>query len=210
MNTTITKKDAVKAARAFSSAQMQYTKTFREYLASLEPLPEERFWEMVDIYHHLIIRNMEKFSVSEMAAHELFRVPHADSRKIRPTGVRRSSKYTFDEALRFANDWGTYKSALYNPLFEIVENRSDDSYGDLLDNLPLLGPKFYARCLKKEFSNGTNFENAAAIVANVCAGPYGMEAADQYRRFVLDGENYNSMMLKDKAEEFFAYHVRKD
>jgi hypothetical protein len=210
MNTTTTKREIVKSARAFLEAKAEYSKNFKIYLESLEPLSEKRFWEMTDIYNLLILKGIiGESNAVEKAAGELFRLPHADSKKFRLGGVRRKSPYTFEEALQFANDWSSYKDELYTPLFEIVENRSDDSYGDLLDNLPLLGPKFYARCLTKNFSNGTDFENAVGIVSQIAASGRGMNTAASYQRFILHGENYNGMMLRDAAEEYFAYQSRK-
>lgn len=196
------KNEVVRLARLHVEVESNYNKAFDTYLKELPLLPIKRFWELLAKYRGLVIERLG-YAATEKAADEFFRIPHAFGRHT-PKGVReRRPAYTFDEAIAFANHYGTIDNELYQPLFDVVKGRGDDAYGDLLDSLTLLGPEFHQRCLDG-LRNNEAFEEAVALtIATVCPNA----KIPQFAQFILRGENYNSMMLRDAARKFFAWHV---
>ncbi len=105
------------------------------------------------------------------------------------------------EAMQFANMWDSMSDKLYKPLFDIINDRGDDAYGDLLDALPLAGREVVERALKKEFANEN--ELGAAIRTSV------ESFEDGKARIILRGENYFAMSLRDEARRRFVYEAQQ-
>jgi hypothetical protein len=169
-----------------AEAKANYHKLFQEFFKELEPLEDGQFWSLLkNTFVPEVLRafvNKTPGYISTTAAHNLFCQPI-------------KSSISFDTGLHFAATWRLKTKELYTPLFDIVENRGDDAYGDLLDSLPLLGHKFYERCLAGDFKNNKDFENEVKLTCKT----------EGFAKFILHGENYFAMHLWDKAEEFFVY-----
>jgi hypothetical protein len=204
------KREVVQLASAHMKAQVEYAHAFSDYLREQPLLPIKRFWELVAKYRGLVIERLapsfagavQVGNATERAADEFFRIPHAYGRHT-PKGVReRRPAWNFDEAIQFANHYGTIDDEKYKPLFDVVKGRGDDAYGDLLDSLTLLGPEFHQQCLDG-LRNNEAFEEAVALtIAKVCPNA----KIPQFTRYVLRGENYNAMHLREMAQQFFAFH----
>ncbi|MDP6717947.1 MAG: hypothetical protein QGF59_04820, partial [Pirellulaceae bacterium] len=124
----------------------------------------------------------------EQAAGEFFRKPLANDFGKAPT-------YSLEEAISFAKSWQGWRGRLYEPLFDVVEDRGDDAYGDLLDALPLAGRDLVGKAQAGEFGNQQQFD--AAVLE-------GYGGNDQLAKLILHGENYVAMSLCDGAQEYFA------
>ena len=130
-----------KVASAFRAAQENYHDAFRDYFANeITSLPDDQFWQLQPVFRDDVITfrfAYKRTNGMEQAARELFRKPLAGDFKGRGNGdVPRNSLH---EAMQFAKTWRNLQSHLYQPLFDIVQDRGDDAYGDLLDALPLAG-----------------------------------------------------------------------
>ena len=200
--------EAQLAANAVADAQTVYAEAFNAYYDTLEVLEDTRFWQIMDWYReevkHLLLREvvlLNEFTCTlglkrnnRDAAHEL----------LRKALVGHYHNFTVTEAMRFAKTYEAKVAAIYKPLFDTVEGRGDDGYDDLLDSLPLVGKEFYVRCLDSASFNGSNarFEKA---VKEACSN-YRHDTPHvcfEFKKFVLQGENYNRMDLKDKCQSFF-------
>jgi hypothetical protein len=99
--------------------------------------------------------------------------------------------------VRFAKTYEEIKRRLYTPLFELVEDKGDDSYSDLIDNLPLLGQKIFNSVETKEYGNASLVRSKILQTALIQGKGFTV-----FREFVWDGENYNAMSLRDAASKY--------
>lgn len=174
------------AAKNFVQAKNAYEKAFNEYFENLQPLPIPRFWTLLEGFQKLVFGPMFKNPIDE-----LFRRPQAEGFT---TGGIKTFPYSFKEATQFANNWRKLKDELYQPLFNVIQDRSDDSYGDLLDALPLAGQTVVDNCLKKQY-NYEDFCDAVKIVH------------PKAEKIILHGENYFGMLLKEEARRRYVYEI---
>lgn len=108
----------------------------------------DRFWQLQLIFRQEVIRFRLQYGRSngiEQAAREFFRKPLAADF----SGI----EYTMEDAICFAKTWRVVSRQLYQPLFDVIEDRGDDAYGDLLDALPLTGQEVVEKSLRREFGN---------------------------------------------------------
>lgn len=213
--------DAQELALEFNRVGAKFGKAFRHYMEELPLLDADRFWEILEKYFRpLVIERVFRQDAAKDAISEFFRVQSAagkvqvwDSRG----GYRyEECPYTFDEAIRFAKTWGHYKRALYKPLFDVVEDKGDDGYGDLLDSLPLAGQTIHNACHDHDYGNNRVFREAVKDTLEQAVDSQ-MKNVDDERcakfkkkltSFVIDGENYFEMRLSDIAQSWFIIWAR--
>ena len=191
--------DVQQIARAYRDARSQYHKVFRHYFNDqVLPLSPQRFWQLQPVFTEEVYRfrfGYGRTNGVEQAARELFRTPLAND--FHGRDGQRVPSYTLLEATQFARTWQELKRRLYTPLFDVVDGRGDDAYGDLLDALPLACRSVVEASLAGEFGNNRGFEKA---VRDACASVEMPKMAD----LILRGENYVGMSLLDVGMEYFA------
>jgi hypothetical protein len=177
-------------AVAKAKAEKAYRQAFEVYWSKVKPIPDDRFFEIVKLYVKEIFTfkfQLGRTDGVEEAAWELFR-----------KALCHEEGYSGDELVKFAKTYEAMKDRLYDPLFDLVEGKGDDGYGDLIDNLPLLGDKLFKSLESKEFGNPTlvrqKIEKAGGRAFAISEG--------QAMKFIWGGENYNSMGLRDAAEKY--------
>ena len=182
------------AASDFRVAQQAYHAAFRAFFDGLPALQDDRFWQL----QPLLVQEVGQFRFKygrtngvEQAAQELFRKPLADNVA---AGSQGGCGYSLHEAVGFAKAWEGFRRRLYRPLFDVVEDRSDDGYGDLLDGLPLAGRQVVDGALAGEFGNHRQFEQA---VESACQTTPGLA------ELILQGENYLAMHLFEAGQAAF-------
>lgn len=179
-------------AIAYRASLANYAKAFRRHFHdSVTVLTDDRFWALQPVFRSEVCKfrfNYGRSNGVEQAARELFRKPLAGDFDDSPT-------YTLDEAVQFAKTWPSIQNRLYRPLFDVVQDRGDDAYGDLLDSLPLAGREVVEKAIAGDFANERQFESA---VLEGCAGD------ETLAKFILHGENYAAMALADAARDAFA------
>jgi len=184
--------DLKQKAIAHREAQEAYKTAFRDYFANqVTELPEDRFWELQAVFRSEVVTfrfGYKRTNGVEQAAGEFFRKPLAND-------FGKYASYSLQDTISFAKTWDGWRQKLYQPLFDIVEDRGDDAYGDLLDALPLAGPGLISKALAREFGNQRQFD---AGVLDGCGGN------EQLAKLILHGENYVAMSLADAAQEYFA------
>jgi len=193
-------------ALSLQKAQTEYEKAYLDFLNTLEPLDDDTFWKMLDFLRNLLIERGIKGPALSRAVDELFRLPAFWRGCERGTcGGGSDPGYTTIDAIRFAETYDAKKDALYNPLFDVVEGRGDDGYGDLLDSLVLLGRDLYTKCVgdgkKSDIGNNRSFETACNKAAADLTGD--VAKAEALAKFVLRGENYVEMSLRDEGRKRF-------
>jgi hypothetical protein len=190
MDTTELKEIAV----ASLQAEEKYQKAFWSYVESIEPLSDERFWELVPEFVNEI--RCFYFGYGRTDG-----VKDAAREFVRKTVVNQAT-WTLEETIQFAKTWREVKSRLYKPLFDVVEGYSDDSYSDLRDALPCLGKDFINRCLNEEIAKKRFIPDAKERISDMAA-EYQVNF-ESLCQFILQGENYMSSALEDAAKRYFA------
>ena len=176
-------------ALAKRAAERAYNQEFDKFWETVQVLSDKRFFEISSRYLDEIL--LLRFSYGrtngvEQAAWELFR-----------KALCKEKGYSGDEMIRFAKTYESMKERLYNPLFDVVKDKGDDSYSDLIDNLPLLGPKLFQAMESKEYDNATFFRNKVYAVAKMKG-----ELFHGFFEFVWNGENHNAMSLLEAARKY--------
>lgn len=205
--------EATEAALVHRRATAKYSKAFRHYFNTIvEPLEADRFWQILEqVYRPLVIARINRDSVVKDSAHELFRGCMYDNRT--PT-------ISFDDLIRFARSWEPVRKTAYQPLFEVVEGRGDDGYGDLLDSLVLVGREVHEACVRRDYGNNDVFERNVTEALHSAVDDFvnarkndpwsnwnderTQGVKDKLVGFVLHGENYNAMRLEEAASYWFA------
>ena len=210
-------------AIAKHTADVTYHEGFRAYMDDLDCLNDDRFWAILNKFRSLLNR---KSLSTTLAVDELFRlatetdlVAQAEEYQERGIDVG-DNNYSTLETIRFAKTYRVKAAALCKPLFDVIEGRGDDSYGDLLDNLPLMGQDMYKQLIgngeKSNYRNHSVFESAVKDV--ILLEDFGSDtdkalAWDEYkgdknrmRKHVLQGENYNGLRLAEQAERRFIFY----
>ena len=178
-----TRRNLITAAYQLDNWKSRWNKQFRAFFEAQKPLSADRFWELLPLFRSEIVHQYQ-FNVKN-AAYEFFRKPACDA-----------VSYTLDEALRFAVTYRQMSEALYTPLFDVITDRGDDSYGDLLDAMPLAGRVIYEKCLSKYYGNNVAIETAIG------------DEVPKLARFIMRGENYIRSTLIDAASERYSYVLR--
>lgn len=180
------------------SATKAYDEAWRINFNKIKILPMPRFWEMVVLFRQEVVRRLGPKFDSRKAVDEFFRIPQAADHTAVWDGrqwLKSKSPYTFEEAVQFARTWEEVKGPLYDKLFNIIEGKGDDSYGDLLDALPLAGQKFYERCLAGKFYNCDDFIELLKA------------EDDKLFDTIYEGENYFEMFLEEEAKRRYVFEV---
>jgi hypothetical protein len=181
-----TRSEAEKAAVKHTLAEREYESVFYSWLNTLEKLSPNRFWQLLEHYRRLVF-TATRYD-TELAADEFFRL--ALVKAADPV------QYSLDEACRFAITYEITVSRLtryFDRSNKGIEfGRTDDSYHDLMDSLPLAGRNFYRTAKAGGFHTLKQVE--ACIKTNV---------VPSLVKRILNGENYNVTFLREKAAEFF-------
>jgi len=188
--TSILTGDIMGQAHAFLEARQRWEAEFRDWLFGVPPLAPEHFWPMVDEFREVVIQTMtySKESVAEKAADEFMRKP--------ARGRERSA------AIHFALSWSHYKNKAYvaGDKLGFSFGRGDDSYGDLMDAVPLLGQEFSRKLETGWFGNLREFNEKVDATCDV--------AGRVLKDVVLHGENYFAMSLEEAARRWVVIESR--
>lgn len=217
---------AIEAAHRADAAKQQYTEIMYKYAGDImvngPAITEEEFWQITAAYRTLIIKAMmlRRESVPSWAADELCRISKYES-ALRCWGrpIDGLTALTFDRIVPYAYSYGYWKTQcgkLLDNMQQIITGKGDDGWGDLVDGLPLLGPKFFARMQKQRFYNYKHFRQVVRktvvgfLAELINASDSDTDAArikkyaNKFCRMILDGENYFEMSLENEAASWLA------
>lgn len=177
-----------KAAIIHQTADELIDHLVRQYIDNApkfqDGIRDPRFDKILSKYRELIL--LHSHNRSEKAAHELCRLAC--------TG-QSDADWTLEEIASFIKTWCLISDKIDEKITDLPNvNRGDDSYGDLLDSFPLVGEEIMVPVIKGVFKDFKDIEKAIK-------DRHGKEIA----KFVLNGENYNRMMLTDKLKYFIIH-----
>jgi len=199
---SMTREKLNKLALASREASLKFDHGFLRYWRNVQLLNAHEFFVVV---LPLYVRNIITYCFSygytdgvKNAAWELFRV-----------ALCGEDEKKGEMALRFARTYREIRHRFSTPLFEVIQCKSDDGYGDLIDNLPLLGRDAYDQLvsgyIRQEKDVAEIVKSSVLDVNplwNALGATSGIPMAKKAFRFIWDGENYNAMALEDAAKEY--------
>lgn len=201
--TSILTDELMSNARAYQEAKAKYDNDFRMFSSSVTPMAPEFFWPMVDKFRQVVLETMSyrEERVAAAAADEFLR-----QAQFSPSSL----KIDFAAAVHFALSWSHYSGLAYKNAdkTKFSWDRGDDSYGDLMDAVVLMGQELNDKIVK--FNSLKDFKEE---VENVCVksvshikyqysdDPHGdrLSMAMRLRKMVLSGENYFASSLENES-----------
>jgi len=152
----------------------------------------DKFFRLVSVFQDVFKYRTNK-SKSKDICHEFVRrllTGEANSLRAQSEG----DNLVFLDAIRFVKtiqESGIFMSPI---LFDVVDDKGDDGYGDLLDSICLAGREVYQKIMCGAYQVG-DYDKLKSDVRSAV----GVELA----QFILNGENYIAMFTTDKVKEFF-------
>lgn len=197
----------------------QFEESARRWMDNVEPMGASDFNIFLDAYRKNVIHALfhrERFDPVDHAADETMRA-----------AVTGENKLDFSKFPSFIRAYRQTKSMLYKALDDCDLGRGDDSYGDLMDSLPLLGVdaikhiiggKITSNKTLTIFVNKTCLEYVQKWVGipwndgggDHVKGQNVEQIAEKWALFILNGENYNEMKLGEQWQERFCLESRQD
>jgi hypothetical protein len=117
---------------------------FRRFMHGVAPMPlNDRFWKLLDQFRELIRHNLDRKHGESIAgaAREFFRLALVTEAPVK------GDEYLMDEALQWFQGYRALRSQLDRAIGNLYEFHGD-SFGDLIDSMPLGGRDMCERAMK--------------------------------------------------------------
>lgn len=147
----------------------------------------DKFWAMQQLFTPVVSMYVRNHRSVEATCEEFFRLRAIG--EITPT---------FDDMLGFVNYWEDLSDALYKSCGDIITDRGDDGYGDLMDNLPLLSRASVRSILEGKFKEANDIRYATLEDYDQCP---------KMLSFIWGGENYFAMHLNSAAKKWYELSI---
>ena len=193
-----------KLAQDKRDADKAYETAFTVYLQKFKPMEVNLFWEMIDVFRDEIKSRMEYGTAVGDASHNMFCKFVYRSYVDSDVGVWPEEEMgRWEQMARFLARYSEVSRDLYKRLIKMPGiGHGDDSYGDLIDSLPLAGRKICSDIMED------NIANDKQLVASF-DGP-GMDPPDKLRDFILRGENYIKTTFDEALSNSFVSVALRD
>jgi hypothetical protein len=194
-------KTLVQIAKELQEAQAACEEAFRKVYNDAPLMEPDHFWELMD----LVRKEIRGYRFGLGRTNGVKQGAEEVGRKIWTDQVPKGLTCTAEEYVSFAKTYSELARKFYDPLFHVAEGYGDDSYGDLLDTLPLLGRDFSKRILDGEWKKGDHKKFMAAI-AEVVENQWVWKDDTQNRgpamvRFFQHSEEYVRGAVQDAAKQ---------
>jgi hypothetical protein len=179
--TSIFSDEILKQADELRVAEGRYEQQFDLWAQSVPPLSPEHFWKEIDILHSIWV---EKGCDAEAGVEEYLRRAVCEGEE------------RFAAAVHFAVSYRRYTEALRMKCEHITcgWQRGDDSFGDLMDALPMAGEQVYVRVKGGEFFTDDEDEGEGVDVEELEQSV--IEARPESCKHIIVGENYFASTLE--------------
>jgi|694.fasta_scaffold12563_29 hypothetical protein len=183
-------------AKAFKEARSRFDEQFMDWSRGIPPLAPEHFWPMVDEFRKVVVDTSRYGTgpVGEAAANEFIRLAAVNGGDIAA-------------AVHFALSWRHYtrRASACGDKCEFDWMRGDDSYGDLMDALPLAGQRVNETLGLGKFDSLNHFNKE---VGNACEWAAEGEDRSRLKKMVLSGESYFASSLEEAAQKWVVIESR--
>jgi diadenosine tetraphosphate (Ap4A) HIT family hydrolase len=171
---------------------------FHRFMRGVMPMPwDDRFWQLLEHLRELIKGNLERGAgeVILHAAREFFRQAYVTEPPLEP------HEYLMEEALQWMQAYESLTRKLDLALADLYEFHGD-SFGDLIDSLPLGGRELCERALKTSARSRDGFLDEQEVSEAIKALP------PPWSHLVAH-ENYVNSCLREKAHEYLIAWMRR-
>lgn len=187
---------------AHRDAKAAYEKAARNYIRSVKPMSEAKFWPMVDVFaeslHRFIkiYKREHKVGITEFVRGHLFDAAHSCRCNIPKGGFGDYVMGQWHELVAFLAQYERQHVVAYNAMKNWEDlDRGDDGFGDLCDSMPLAGGDIFRALREGDIANAKQLTKA-------------LKALDEKEKhpgskFILDGENYIRMFLEEALSDYF-------
>jgi hypothetical protein len=163
---------------------------FWRFMRGVPPMPlNDRFWKLLDHFRELVRYNLDRKHGEPIAgaAREFFRLALVTELTLEVDG------YLMEDALQWFQGYKSLKNKLGMALADLCEFHCD-SFGDLVDSMPLGGRELCERALKTAPQCRDGFLNEEEVSEAIRALP------EPWCKIVSD-EIYVASTLEEKAQE---------
>lgn len=185
--------EAMRAAIKVNEAESAFREAFKELWQTIPRMPLDggQFWCIMSDFRRIYGRSLSLCGprgASEHACDEFVRQSVNEERRHRTLG----------DCMKFTRQWDLLTDKMYQPLFNVIKSKNDDSYGDFLDAFPLAGKEVIDRALT---TGNKGFEVESDITDAL--------SKDNHRKIIWEGENYFRMNLEDACRKFYLYGAKQ-
>jgi hypothetical protein len=188
-----TKKLRNQAVR-YRKARGEFYQSMRVYLHDCIPMEDDAFWDYLEYFAKEIRSRMSYDSGNPIKSASHNTILYIKGRVDSDRPLTR-----WLTAAKFLAAYKRWSGKLSEKCWEMpgVE-KSDDSYGDWTDALPLGGRKFVTGILEDDIANYKQVDKALD------------EHSPTLKKLIQDGENYIEMKFEDELIEHFSYAAREE
>lgn len=182
------------AAKAKLKANRAFSKAWDGYYANCGNLTLPEFWPLLSLFRDEVDTYYFGYKRSngvKQAAGEFFR------KTLTQESQQTNPKYDFDTACAFSITYSEVSEALSKKLARLFDMHGD-SFGDLMDGLPMAGQAFYEKVIAGELRK----ENQLNIAVRTAFQNSDPKSAQRWTKLILEGENYFEMSLSDCAKKY--------
>jgi len=164
---------------------------FLRFMHDVQPIPlNDRFWQLLDQFRTLVRCNLDRKEGQPIAdaAREFFRLALVAKPPLE------ADQYLMEEALQWFQGYKALTHQLDNALADLYDFQGD-SFGDLIDSMPLGGRALCERALKTSSPCREGFLSEEEVSEAIKALP------EPWKKLVSD-EIYVASTLQEKAQEY--------
>jgi diadenosine tetraphosphate (Ap4A) HIT family hydrolase len=170
---------------------------FFRFMHGVKPMPlNDRFWKLLDHFRELVNCNLERKAGEPFvsAAREFFRLALVTEPPLE------ADEYLMEEALQWLQGYENLTRQLDHALADLYEFHGD-SFGDLIDSMPLGGRALCERALKtaSRCRDGFLSEEEVSEAIKTLTEPW---------RKLVGAEIYIASSLQEKAQEYLVSWMR--
>jgi len=170
-------------ARKYSKVKKQYNKEIGEYIDSAAPLPDDQFWQIIEI----LAGNLQYKASAKSAVHNTF---------IKVNRIKDTWSIAWSIMAQFLSAYSKLSQQLHDKCFDLPGvDKGDDGYGDWTDALPLAGKDVIQGILEDKH------------LSYLCVAKAITEDRPDLFVTIQEGENYIRMTLKDELLRRYSHAV---
>jgi hypothetical protein len=172
---------------------------FWRFMHGVQPMPlNDRFWKLLDHFRKLIKSNLDRKRGEPIvsAACEFFRLALVTELPLE------EDEYLMEEALQWLRGYNALKKKLDKALADLYEFHGD-SFGDMIDSMPLGGRELCERAMKTapRCRDGFLSEEEVSEMIKALPEPWGK---------LVSNEIYITSTLEEKAQEYLVSWIRSN
>ena len=191
-----TKLELAKLCLQLRDAQKAYDRAFSQYQNTITGfgIVEPIFWDVMELLQKQIKRFQYDYKRStgvKDGCAEIMRQSVVGDLEI--VKGKTTTRLDINDMFKFVHTYRTASDCLSKALTDVADRGGSDSYGDLIDALPLVGYNFYRNAMDGHYKSNAEMEQAVKEATN----------SFDFSKLILKGENYVHSCLEDALKIYF-------